>query len=379
MLVDRGVLTPDETGYRATGPVVELDVPETLHGLIAARLDGLASDERRLVQDAAVLGKTFAKEALATVAGTGEQAVDELLGSLVRKEILTVQADPLSPERGQYAFLGDLVRFVAYEMLSKKERKARHLAVAAYLESAFDEEDVVEVVASHYLQAYEAAPDAADRRRSGCERRNAVAAGERAASLAAAGEAKRYFEQAAGLTDTTTTRAALLARAGDMAWLSGVTEEAKSAYELAITLLEAEGASHAAARVSASYAEVIWYTDRNPELAVERMERAFDDLAGDEPDEDVAMLAAQLGRFLFFAGRADAAAERLNRPSSWPRGCAYRRCSRRRSTRNHSGSASTAASRRRRCFSITRSRSRSRTTSAPPACAPTTTFARSTA
>ena len=312
MLVDRGVLTPDESGYRATGPVVELDVPETLHGLIAARLDGLASDERKLVQDAAVLGKTFAKEALATVAGLGEQAVDELLGSLVRKEILTVQADPLSPERGQYAFLGDLVRFVAYETLSKKERKARHLAVAAYLESAFDEEDVVEVVASHYLQAYEAAPDAADapeiRMRAG---ETLSRAGERAASLAAAGEAKRYFEQAAGLTDTTTTRAALLARAGDMAWLSGVTEEAKSAYELAITLLEAEGASHAAARVSASYAEVIWYTDRNPELAVERMERAFDDLAGDEPDEDVAILAAQLGRFLFFAGRADAAAERL--------------------------------------------------------------------
>ena len=190
MLVDRGVLTPDESGYRATGPVVELDVPETLHGLIAARLDGLASDERRLVQDAAVLGKTFAKEALATVAGLGEQAVDELLGSLVRKEILTVQADPLSPERGQYAFLGDLVRFVAYETLSKKERKARHLAVAAYLESAFDEEDVVEVVASHYLQAYEAAPDAADapeiRMRAG---ETLSRAGERAASLAAAGEA----------------------------------------------------------------------------------------------------------------------------------------------------------------------------------------------
>ena len=312
MLVDRGVLTPDESGYRASGSVAELDVPETLHGLIAARLDGLAPDERRLVQDSAVLGKTFAREAITAVAGIGDDKVEGLLGSLVRKEILTVQADPLSPERGQYAFLGDLVRFVAYEMLSKKERKARHLAVAAYLESAFDEDDVIEVVASHFLQAYEAAPDAADaaeiRMRAG---ETLSRAGERAASLAAAGEARRYFEQAAGLTDVPTTRAALLARTGDMAWLSGVTDQAKSAYEEAIALLEGEGASHAAARVSASYAEVIWYTERNPALAVERMERAFADLAGDEPDEDVAILAAQLGRFLFFAGRPEAAAERL--------------------------------------------------------------------
>ena len=153
-----------------------------------------------------MLGKTFAREAIAAVAGIGDDKVEGLLGSLVRKEILTVQADPLSPERGQYAFLGDLVRFVAYEMLSKKERKARHLAVAAYLESAFDEDDVIEVVASHFLQAYEAAPDAADaaeiRMRAG---ETLSRAGERAASLAAAGEARRYFEQAAALTDVPTS------------------------------------------------------------------------------------------------------------------------------------------------------------------------------
>jgi class 3 adenylate cyclase/tetratricopeptide (TPR) repeat protein len=280
MLVDRGVLTPGRAGYRATGSVEELDVPETLHGLIAARLDGLTADERRLVQDAAVLGKTFTKQALGAVAALDAEPLDALVGSLVRKEILTVQADPLSPERGQYAFLGDLVRFVAYETLSKKERKARHLAVASYLESAFEEEDVVEVVASHYLQAYEAAPDAADAPEIRARASDTLArAGERAAALAASGEAKRYFEQAADLTREPATRAGLRARAGDMAWHSGDTEGAKACYDDAIALFEAEGDSHAAARVSASYAEVIWYQE--------------------------------LGRFLYFAGRPDAAAARL--------------------------------------------------------------------
>ena len=63
------------------------------------------------------------------------------MSALVRREIFTVLEDPLSPERGQYSFLGDLIRWVAYETLSKKERKVRHLAVAAYLEEAFEEED----------------------------------------------------------------------------------------------------------------------------------------------------------------------------------------------------------------------------------------------
>ena len=71
---------------------------------------------------------------------------------------------PASPEHGQYGFLQDLVRHVAYETLSKKERRARHLAAAAHLSAAFaeDEDEVVEVIASHYLAAYEAAPDADD-------------------------------------------------------------------------------------------------------------------------------------------------------------------------------------------------------------------------
>src|SRR5207245_2160169 len=84
--------------------------------------------------------------------------------SLVRKEVLGLQADPRSPERGQYGFLQDLVKRVAYETLSKRERKVLHLAAAGYLETSWGpaEHEIVEVVASHYLAAYEAAPDAED-------------------------------------------------------------------------------------------------------------------------------------------------------------------------------------------------------------------------
>ena len=73
---------------------------------------------------------------------------DELFetGLRIRKEVLGVQADPTSPEHGQYGFLQDLVRHVAYETLSKRERRARHLEAAEYLRRAFaaDEDEVVE-------------------------------------------------------------------------------------------------------------------------------------------------------------------------------------------------------------------------------------------
>src|SRR5438552_9241795 len=143
MLLDRGALALDGPVYRPTGPITSLDVPETLHALIAARLDGLTPDERHLLQDASVLGKTFTKRALAALSDLDESELEPLLGALVRKEVLGVQADPRSPEHGQHSFLQDLVRHVAYEMLSKRERRSLHLAAAAHLESALSEEEIV--------------------------------------------------------------------------------------------------------------------------------------------------------------------------------------------------------------------------------------------
>src|SRR5207247_1904052 len=101
MLLDRGLLSREGDVYRPTGPIEALDVPETLHALVAARLDGLSPEERRLLQDAAVLGKSFTKAGLAALSGLDEAELEPLVTSLVRKEVFSVQADPRSPERGQ--------------------------------------------------------------------------------------------------------------------------------------------------------------------------------------------------------------------------------------------------------------------------------------
>ncbi len=277
MLLDRGLLVQDGPAYRLTGQVDTLDVPETLHALIAARLDGLSADERRLLQDTSVLGKTFTKDAVAALAGTGAE-IEPLLTGLVRKEVLGVQADPRSPEHGQYGFLQDLVRHVAYETLSKRERRAKHLAAAEYLSRAFaaDEDEVVEVIASHYLAADEAVPDsedAADIR--GKAQTMLVRAGQRAESLAAAAEARRYFEQAAELTDAPRERAHLLHQAGRMAGYAGDPDGARTALEESIAIYEQQGDTHASARVLVVLARIDVFTGRRDE-AMARGERALD-------------------------------------------------------------------------------------------------------
>ncbi|MFL5963267.1 MAG: AAA family ATPase [Gaiellaceae bacterium] len=312
MLLDRGLLVQEGSVYRPVGPIDTLEVPETLQALIAARLDGLSAEERRLLQDGAVFGKTFTREALAAISGLDEAQLGPLLAGLVRKEVLSIQADPRSPEHGQYGFLQDLVRRVAYETLSKRERKTRHLAAAAQVERMFaSEHEVVEVLASHYLAAYEAAPEDTDgeeiKQRAGVL---LARAGERAASLAASEEAEHYFEQAASLADRELDQARLLERSGEMALRTGKTELAQARFEHALALFADAGERHQAARVSARLGEVEWRRGQLEE-ALERMERAWGELEGEEPDADVAALAAQVGRLYVLKGELEPASERL--------------------------------------------------------------------
>ena len=229
MLLDRGLLVRAGDRFELTGPVDTLDVPESLQSLIAARLDGLPPDERTLLQDAAVLGKTFSKAAMAALADLSDEQLTATFDSLVRKELLSVQRDPLATDHGQYGFLQSLVQKIAYDTLSKKDRKTRHLTVADNLERSWsgDEDEIVEVLASHYVEAFEAAPDASDAsaiRSKACE--TLARAGRRAQSLAAPRAARGYYLRASGFADTDPERASLKELAGFMADISGMVDEA---------------------------------------------------------------------------------------------------------------------------------------------------------
>src|SRR5262249_39293613 len=136
------------------------------------------------------------------LSGADEETAEPLLGGLVRKEVLALEQDPRSPERGQYGFLQALVQRVAYETLSRHDRKAKHLRAAEYLatEAGIEPDEIAEVIAAHYLDAFRADENAADAdeiQSSALEWLKR--AGERAASLAATQDARRAFDQASEL------------------------------------------------------------------------------------------------------------------------------------------------------------------------------------
>ncbi len=112
------------------------------------------------------------------------------------------------------------------------------------------------------------------------------------------------------MTDDPLRQAELHERAGVLAWIGGRPPEASAHFEEAIALFEAQGATHPAARVEARLAERMWDRGRIGE-GLARMDAAFDVLVEDEPDEDLAVLAAQVGRFMFFAGQPELAGERI--------------------------------------------------------------------
>ena len=275
MLLDRGVLAQEGNRYVVSGTIEDLDVPETLHALVAARLDNLEAGERTLLQNAAVLGISFSPAALAAVSSLPEADVRRSLGALVAKQVLGHDEDPRSAEQGQYHFLQALLRTIALGTLSRRDLKARHLAAAEHLRDASgDATEIAEVLASHYLDAVEADPDAADADDiRGRARETLATAGHRAVSLALGAQARRHFERAATLARDEPERAGLLAEAGSAAARTNDRAGARMLLGDAITALQDAGRDEEAARTRTRLATVL-IADNRLEEARELLEQA---------------------------------------------------------------------------------------------------------
>jgi class 3 adenylate cyclase/tetratricopeptide (TPR) repeat protein len=235
-LLAEGRLTLEGDRYVPNGDLSQIAVPESLHALIAARLDALPAEARRLITHAAVLGQSFTLAGLAAVTGDPEEAVQPRVQDLARRELLVQNRDQRSPEHGQYAFVQGLIREVAYGMLARRDRKARHLAAARHFES-LDTEEVSGALAVHYLAAHENATDEAEAAAIGAQARVALkAAAERASALCANGQAVAYLRQALPLATEPAEEALLRLQAGRAAARAAHHEEALAMLERAVEL-----------------------------------------------------------------------------------------------------------------------------------------------
>ena len=268
---------------RALAEGSDLDrLPETVQGIIAARLDALPEEEKRLLQDAAVVGKVFWLGSVEAVGSVSRLEAEELLHRLERKEFVQRSRTASVANEAEYAFRHVLIRDVAYAQIPRATRVEQHRQTASWIESLGRQDDQAELLAHHYLQALDLAKAARlDASELAEPARLALRnAGDRAASLYAIVAAERFYDAALRLwPDEDPERAQLLFRRAAPAY----TQEGGDPALLteAGLALEAAGDRRRAAVAAVLLAKNVWNRGRL-ELRAEHMERA-ERLLADEP------------------------------------------------------------------------------------------------
>ena len=277
--------------------VASVNVPESLHALLAARIDALPELERSVLLMAAVLGRRFRPDGLAALSGMDHRELNEIVGTLARREFLTMDDEPRSPGRGQLSFVQDLSREIAYGTLSRHDRRRYHLAAIEYLEAA-DGPETIEPIAEHLVAAHGATRS----RESDVEALSdrALAALRQAADHAAGQHAPHralgHLERALLLTDDSTARAELAESAALVARAAARFAVAEVHLREAIGLRDGLGDSAAAARDRAHLASVLLQAQHS-DSAITELEQAWEAYsAASASDATLAHLAAELAR-----------------------------------------------------------------------------------
>jgi len=278
-----------------------VDLPESVQGIIAARLDGLPQEEKAALQDAAVLGKVFWLGAL--------DVSERQLHALQQKEFLQRARRSSVAGETEFAFKHVLVRDVAYGQIPRAERAQKHARAAQWIESLGRPEDHAEMVAHHYASALElaraAGQDVGDlvvRARSALRE-----AGEHALTLNALAQAEEYFRQAVALTESDDPeRPRLLLQYGRVRYLQDLegADELTEARDFLSEASDRDGAAEA----SLMLADIAWQGgSRDGMLKDLEAARAFVD-GGPRSRTQVAVIA-EVARYEMLADRLQEALE----------------------------------------------------------------------
>lgn len=152
-LIDEGALARDGERWKATQSIGAVIIPDSVQALLAARIDALLPDERRVLQEAAVVGRTFWAASLESTVDPGDLASS--LEGLERKGMVLVRPTSTLAGETEYLFKHALVHDVAYATLPKARRARAHAAVADWIGGlAGDRSDeFAELIAYHYWAA----------------------------------------------------------------------------------------------------------------------------------------------------------------------------------------------------------------------------------
>jgi len=302
----------------------ELPVPESVQGIIAARLDLLAPPDKRLLQDAAVIGQVFWPGAVTALGSTpGGGGLAESLHELERKQLIRRdRASSLAGET-QYAFTHVLMRDVAYGQIPRAARAGKHIQAASWIESLGRPEDHAEMLAHHYLSALELArATGQDTAAMAPPARAALQdAGDRALTLGAIAASAGYYRAALALwpPDACKDRAGLLRLLGVVLFEAGDLTEAQAVLAEGSEVAAAARLPAVRARIRLLIAEISNMQGASNAEAVAEFEAAMAVL---DAEGDLAGLAEawmQVGKLRFWLDDTAAAQEALERAIAYAR------------------------------------------------------------
>jgi tetratricopeptide (TPR) repeat protein len=283
------------------------ELPETVQGIIAARLDLLSLEEKRLIQDASVVGKVFWLGALASMDGADRAAIEERLHTLERQEFLRRERAPSVAGEIEYAFRHILVRDVAYGQIPRADRAEKHRLTASWIESLGRPQDHVELIAHHYASALQLATA------TGAETGSLILparlalrdAGERALALNAYPTAVGFYDRALELWPAGDPERLQLELSRGRALAVSRDERAIDTLDDVREALIAAGDSSGAGEACALLAELWW--DRGQRDRTSRyVNEARALVANETPSPSKALVLAQVSRYSMLAGDAEA-------------------------------------------------------------------------
>ncbi len=304
MLIDSGHLRRADGQWELTDPA-NLPVPDTIQGVIAARLDRLPPEEKTLLQEASIMGKEFWTGAAAHLSGKTKPVLERLLQSLQTRELLVSHAGSRLEGQRELAFKHIIIRDVAYSLLPKGVRADKHRAHALWLEQMLHErtEEFAEILAHHWEHAAqlnreigltsqwaEAAPHALH---------YAFMAGRKAARVYANDQAITHFRTARALAEALgadSERIAAIEGLADVHAHQAQWEEARPLYQAALDFHLSRGdairQAHVQSRIGSTFASGVF----DFRQALPHVQSAMKKLQAQNAERELASIYLQMAR-----------------------------------------------------------------------------------
>lgn len=321
MLTDRGFLERSGSVVHVRDPE-QIPVPESIHALIAARLDTLAPDLKAIVYDASVIGKVFWSGAIAHMGSGSTEDVRTALHQLVKKEFFRPARISSVAGEEEFSFWHVLIRDVAYNRTPRPLRRQKHEAVAGWIETVAGDRvrDQAELLTHHYEQALQLAEAAgADAEIKGLKdavARYSIMAADRAVDLDPE-IALGYFERGVDLLpDDDIRRGGILRQMSLAAAGIGKSQDAARFAQAAIATFERLGDVFAVAEASAFHLAVALHVTGRKDEGYAATKRALSLLEQRPPGPELGTTYVAIAGEHMMSGRCQESLDRANQAIS---------------------------------------------------------------